>query len=70
MLVFVSNISWTRILNHQGAWDPIQAAALCMWASTSLMSLIGVFHPLQMLPLLLFEIGYKLLWLAIVAWPL
>jgi hypothetical protein len=72
VLVFLSvgNISWTRIINHQGAWDPVQAAALSMWASHSLLSLVGVFHPLKMLPLVLFEIGYKLIWLAIVAWPL
>jgi len=62
--------SWTSIVNHQGSWDPIQSAAVCMWAAQSLLSLIGVFHPLKMLPLVLFEIVYKLLWLAIVAWPL
>jgi len=70
VLVIVGNISWTRFINHQGDWDPIPAAALSMWAAHSLLSLIGVFRPLQMLPLVLFEIGYKILWLAIVAWPL
>jgi hypothetical protein len=72
VLVFslVGYRSWTGILNHQGAWDPLQAAAVSMWASSSLLSLIGVFHPLKMLPLFLFEIGYKLIWLAAVAWPL
>jgi len=72
MLVFVlvGVRSWTGIITHQGAWDPLQAAAVSMWASSSLLSLIGVFHPLKMLPLFLFEIGYKLIWLAAVAWPL
>ena len=41
-----------------------------MWASSSLLSLIGVLHPLKMLPLFLFDIGYKLIWLGAVAWPL
>jgi hypothetical protein len=67
---FVGYTSWTRIINHRGAWDPIQAAALCMFASHSLLSLVGIFHPLKMVPLVLFEIVYKLLWLIIVAWPL
>jgi hypothetical protein len=70
VFVLVGNISWTRIIHHHGAWDPLPAAALCMWASSSLLSLIGIFHPLKMLPLVLFEIGYKVFWLAIVAWPL
>ena len=72
VLVFtlVGYRSWTGILNHQGAWDPLQAAAVSMWASSSLLSLIGVFYPLRMLPLVLFEIGYKLIWLTAVAWPL
>jgi len=70
VLLFVGNISWTRIITHRGDWDPLPAAALCMWGASSLLSLIGIFRPLKMLPLVLFEIGYKLLWLAIVAWPL
>ena len=41
-----------------------------MWASSSLLSVIGVVHPLKMLPLVFFEIGYKLIWLVVVAWPL
>jgi hypothetical protein len=45
VLVFslVGYRSWTGILSHQGAWDPLQAAAVSMWASSSLLSLIGVF---------------------------
>ena len=41
-----------------------------MWASYSLLSIIGVFHPLKMLPLVMFEIIYKIVWLIIVAYPL
>lgn len=70
VFVFVGYRSWTGILSHHGSWDPVRAAAVCMWASSSLLSLIGVLHPLKMLPVFLFEIGYKLLWLAVVAWPL
>jgi hypothetical protein len=41
-----------------------------MWAAHSLLSLIGISRPLTMLPLVLFEIVYKLLWVATVALPL
>jgi hypothetical protein len=70
VFVFVGPIVWTRITSHEGYWDPVQAAALSMWAAHALLSLIGVFRPLQMLPLVLFEIVYKLVWLTIVALPL
>ncbi len=41
-----------------------------MWASYSLLSIIGVFRPLKMLPLVMFEIIYKIVWLIIVAYRL
>jgi len=70
VFVFVGYDSWSYIVNHKGPWDHVRAAAFCMWASYSLLSIIGVFHPLKMLPLVLFEILYKLVWLIIVAYPL
>jgi hypothetical protein len=62
--------SWTGLLHHRGPWDPVRAAAVCMWAAYSAMSVIGVFRPLRMLPIMGFVIVYKLLWLASVAYPL
>ena len=70
VFVFVGYDSWTSILNHEGSWDHVKAAALCMWATYSLLSILGIFYPLKMLPLVLFEIIYKILWLIIVAYPL
>jgi hypothetical protein len=70
VFLFVGYDSWAYILKHEGPWDPVKAAAFCMWAAYSVLSLIGVFHPLKMLPLVLFEILYKLVWLVIVAYPL
>lgn len=70
VLVTIGYRSWATIITHQSAWDPLQAAAVSMWASSSLLSLLGLFHPLEMLPLFLFEIGYKVIWLTVVSWPL
>lgn len=70
MFVFVGYDSWSGILRHQGPWDPMKAAAWCMFASYSLLSIIGVFRPLKMLPLMMFMILYKSLWLMSVAYPL
>ncbi len=41
-----------------------------MWGSYSVISFIGILRPLKMLPIVLFEIIYKISWLAIVSYPL
>jgi hypothetical protein len=68
--VFVGYDSWSFILGHEGSWDPVRAAAFCMWGAFALLAVPGLFHPLRMLPLVLFEIIYKVIWLLVVAYPL
>ncbi|MCO4293560.1 hypothetical protein NF867_11860 [Solitalea sp. MAHUQ-68] len=70
MFVFVGFDSWNTIFNHQGQWKPITGVAWCVWAAYSTMSILGVFHTLKMLPIMLFMVFYKSLWLIVVAWPL
>ncbi|WP_461491753.1 hypothetical protein [Pontibacter sp. HJ8] len=70
MFLFVSYESWTYILTHTGPWNNAQAAAWCMWGAYSIISFIGIIRPLKMLPIVLFEIIYKITWLAVVAYPL
>lgn len=70
MFLFVGFDSWSYLLGHEGAWDPMKAAAWSMFASYSLLSILGVFRPLRMLPLMLFMVVYKSIWLLVVAYPL
>ena len=70
MFLFVTYGSWNYILNHTGPWNSVNAAAWCMWGAYSLISFIGILRPLKMLPIVLFEIIYKIAWLIIVAYPL
>jgi hypothetical protein len=70
MFFFVGFDSWTAIINHNGPWQPISAVAICVWASYSMLSLLGVFHTLKMIPIMLFMIFYKTLWLIVAAHPL
>jgi hypothetical protein len=62
--------SWSLLLQHQGDWDPIVAAALSMWAGFSLLAVFALINPLRWLPIFLFEIAFKIIWLAVVAVPL
>ena len=70
MFVFLGKDSWTFILTNTEVWEPRNAMAWSVWASFSLLALLGIFHPLRMLPILLLEICYKVIWLLMVAYPL
>ena len=70
VVIFVASDSWSAILQHEGPWDHVRAAAVCMWAAYSVLAIFGLFQPLRWLPLVLFEIFYKVVWLVIVAYPL
>jgi len=70
MFVGVGIPVWTDILNHQGSWDHVRAVAFCVWAAYPTLCLLGMRRPLQMLPVVMFMLFYKTVWLAIVAYPL
>lgn len=70
MFVFVGMDSWKVILNHAGPWDPLHAVTFCVFATYSTLSFFGIIHTLRMLPIMIFMIFYKTLWLIIVAYPL
>jgi len=70
MFAFIGFESWATIINHQGPWNHIRAVAFCVWAAYATLSVLGLIHPLKMLPLMVFMIFYKALWLIVVALPL
>ena len=70
MLAGMGPTAWSALLQHRGPWEPLHAVAFCVWAAYASLSLFGLRHPLRMLPIVLFMILYKSLWLAVVAWPL
>jgi hypothetical protein len=61
---------WKELLTHQEVWEPLPAVAFSFWAAFSALAIIGIWHPLKMVPLLLVQFSYKLVWLIIVAYPL
>lgn len=70
MFVFVGLDAWKTIITHQGAWDPTRAVAWCVWAAYSTLSGLGLLHPLRWLPIVIFMIFYKTLWVIVVAYPM
>lgn len=70
MAAFVATDSWSSIITHEGPWDRFRAMAVCVWAAYATLALLGLIHPLKMLPIMIFMIFYKSLWLIVVAYPL
>ncbi len=70
MIVVLGKDVWTTILTHQEAWDPMRAVGYSLWGTFAVLSIIGLLQPIKMLPIILLNITYKIIWLAIVAYPL
>jgi hypothetical protein len=60
---------WPDVITGSGHWGLSQGEAACMLAAFSLMCLLGLRYPVQMLPVLLWEVTWKTLWLALVPLP-
>lgn len=61
---------WPTLLQHSPTWPLMNSVVVAMLCSLSALSVLGLRYPLQMIPLLLFEILWKALWLGFVALPL
>ena len=70
MFFVLGKDTWTQILTHKGPWDPTNAVVWCVWTAFATLAGIGIIRPLKMLPIILLEIFYKVLWLVLVAYPL
>src|SRR5580693_6661162 len=69
MFFVLGKDTWTQILTHKGPWDPTNAVVWCVWTAFATLAGIGIIRPVKMLPIILLEIFYKVLWLVIVAYP-
>jgi hypothetical protein len=61
---------WPGMIHHEKPWELMQGVVCCVLAAVSLLAILGLRYPLQMLPLLLFELVWKAIWLIVVAAPL
>lgn len=63
------SIIWPLMFHHQ-PWDLMHGVACSLLAAMTAMMALGVRYPLQALPLLLFELAWKGIWLIAIALPL
>jgi hypothetical protein len=69
MGVGLAMIKWPLLLHHE-PWGLAEGTKECLLIAMSGLALLGLRYPARMLPVLLFEVAWKLLWLGVVALPL
>jgi hypothetical protein len=55
---------------HRDTWTLTEGVVNCLLTALSLLAFLGLRYPVQMLPVLLFECLWKVIWLTVVALPL
>ncbi|UVO53258.1 hypothetical protein [Sphingomonas sp. SUN039] len=67
MALVMGSVVWTQLLFESTDWPVMRGLAKSMLAALALLSLLGVRYPMQMLPLMLYEIAWKTVWLTLIA---
>lgn len=68
--LFLGATIWPGIVHHDAPWTLMSGVAHCLLAALALLMALGVRYPVRMLPALLFELAWKLIWLVAVGLPL
>jgi hypothetical protein len=64
----LASSEWPGLIHHEG-WTSTHGIASSLLAALSLLAGLGLRYPLQMLPVLLFELGWKAIWLIAIGLP-
>lgn len=59
--------TWPAILHRTHPWDFWHGVGMSFLGALTLLALLGVRYPVRMMPLLIFEFAWKLIW-ALVVW--
>ena len=70
MGVGIAARNWPLIIGRDEPWPLYEGVTKYMLVAMGLLALLGLRYPVQMLPILLFESAWKLLWLGAIAVPL
>jgi len=69
MVVGLALVKWPLLFGAAPSLPVFEGVVACLLSAMSLLALLGLRHPLAMLPILLFEVAWKVLWFAAVALP-
>ncbi len=69
MAVGLALMIWPVIISHDPELPPMTGVAVALLGTIGLLSFPGLRYPLQMIPLLLFELTWKVIWFVAFALP-
>jgi hypothetical protein len=70
LIAFGQGAIQVPLLLHHGHWTPMSGVAHAFLLALAALSLVGIRYPLQMLPLLVYELLWKTIWLLGIWLPL
>ena len=70
MFVGLAATIWPLILNPPPDLQHMRGVVWSLLAALSLLSALGIRYPLAMLPLLFFELAWKVIWVVLIGLPL
>jgi hypothetical protein len=62
-------VKWPLLATHPEPWPLFDGVVTCILTAMSLLAFLGLRYPVRLLPILLFECAWKVIWLAVVAAP-
>ncbi len=62
-------VKWPALITHDSSVPVMDGVVLCLLTAMSLLAFLGLRYPGRMLPILLFESAWKLIWMSVVALP-
>ena len=71
VLAFVQGYrTWSAILRHTGPWEFWDGVGHSFFGALTVLSLVGLRYPVRMMPLLVYEFAWKLIWTLTIYLPL
>jgi hypothetical protein len=70
LVLMLGSDVWPVLLHADTPLGPLPGVAYSFWGALSLLGLLGLRYPLQMLPVVVLQFLYKAIWVLAVALPL
>ena len=69
MAVGLAIVKWPVLIQGVASLPVMEGVVTCLLTAMSLLAFLGLRYPVQMLPIMLFEVIWKVIWIAAVAVP-
>jgi hypothetical protein len=69
MGVGLAIVKWPLLVQNPASLPVFEGVVACLLTAMSLLAFLGLRYPVRLLPILLFEVTWKVIWIAAVAVP-